>query len=657
MVVFWFALLTHPFNAFSSKSTKEISTLPVPDNTIGLNIEFDTICLGESTKIILLSSEIGVDYQLLCDDISVESPFAGTGSQIEIPVTPNKSCSYQVFATNTSTNESILLSDDVKVEVVTAPLDDIAIDISNPQICIGENTVISLDSSESGISYQLYDGTYMQGNSIDGTNSAISFPEFSPFRSVIYHIIATNNRCGSSVMLEETAKVLVGLPPEDHLHPTIDKHTICQGEEIIVSLTPTDPAVSYQLFDGDTPIGTALTGNSEVLDFQPTIPNQSTTYRIEALGDKCILPIDIRYAVDVDVHHPPLLDKELAIDHEIICTGEEVHFSIENSEDGIFYQLHDGSNFLEPNIIGNGSSVGFPSLYPTTATSYTVYAHESVCSDMVLLNTSKQISIIPIGHLSLENFTTPEEVCLGESIDIELPTSILGVNYILMDGNLELETIQGTGEAIVFEVLLPNDQSDYKISIGNCAYELIGATPQVTVHPTPNLQILTKDVTYGNDGQITLGVSDGTAPYTYVLEPGGSFTSDERVFEINDLASGKYEVLVVDANFCRTSESGESVEIHLTDGEKVIVSNALTPNGDGINDKWMIQTDLETDPPEVTIFNIYGQKIYHSKSYNNDWNGSYNGVILPNGAYYYLIEYNSDDIKPLKGTISILGNY
>ena len=627
----------------------------IPDNSLSITIDKEIICEGELTQIHITQSEIGVNYQLKSEDTNIGSPQAGNGSTIHFTITPNYSTSYHITAINAITLESIDLSQTVSIEVINKPDDNIAVSISEDQICIGEKTIISLNSSQLGVSYQLYDGTYMQQSPIQGNNSSISFPEFSPFRSVIYHIVATNNTCASTSTLQQTAKVLVGLPPEDHLHPTIDKHTICKDEEVIISLTPTDPAVSYQLFAGDTPIGSPLAGNSEDINFEPTIPSSSTTYRIEALGNKCINPINIRYTVDVDVHNPPQTDRELIASREKICIGEEVVLSIENSEEGIYYQIHDGSNFLEANIIGNGNTITFPSLKPLKPTKYQVYAYESVCTDKKILSSSKQIDLFDITPLSLESFVTPSEICLGELVDVELPTSIDGIEYILHDGNEEIGSITGSGEAIVFEEILPKEQSSYKITIGNCADEFIGSKPEIVVHKNPKLQILSRDVQFENDGQLTISTTDGTPPYQFIIDPGDTYSIEENVLELDNLAIGTYQILVVDANYCRSSDAGQLTEIHLEDGKKVVVGNALTPNGDGKNDEWLIQYESDLNAPEVSIFNIYGQEIYHAKSYQNNWKGSYNGSILPNGAYYYLIDFNSEKINPIRGTISILG--
>lgn len=645
-----------PLHVFSNFKTNLLQSSFIPNSSLSVSIDSETVCYGETTQIHITPSEPGVSYQLTTAGINVGDAQNGNGSQLHFTITPSLSATYHVIATNNSTLETSTLNESVFLEVILPPAEDIEVIISESQICIGENTIISLGSSQNDVSYQLYDGTYMHGDPLEGNNSAITFPEFSPFRSVIYHIVATNKTCNSTAMLKQTAKVLVGLPPEDHLHPTIDKHTVCENEEVVVSLTPTDPAVSYQLFDGNTALCAPISGNSEAISFEPTIPLASTTYRIEALGNKCLNPVDIRYTVDVDVHMRPKNDREILSNHDIICQGEEVVLSVKNSEEGMFYQLHDGVDFIEPNIIGNGKDIDFPGLSLVNSMEFQVYAHEEICSDKILLNSKKAINIIDIEPFSVESFATPSDACLGEIIDIEIPLTDSGIEYILFDGNQEINSITGDGESIIFEDLLPDEQSNYKILVGNCIDEFTASEIEMTVHSKPSLQLLSKDIQYGNDGQLTISVTNGTPPYKFIVEPGQTYTTEKNVLELDNLAIGTYRVLVVDENFCRTSESGEEIEIKFENNKRVIVNNALTPNGDGINDNWLIQYDLELEAPEVFVFNIYGQQIFYSKIYQNDWKGSYNGSVLPNGTYYYSIIFNSTDITPIRGSLSILGN-
>ncbi|MFA8451901.1 MAG: gliding motility-associated C-terminal domain-containing protein [Bacteroidales bacterium] len=165
-----------------------------------------------------------------------------------------------------------------------------------------------------------------------------------------------------------------------------------------------------------------------------------------------------------------------------------------------------------------------------------------------------------------------------------------------------------------------------------------------------------KDVTTGYNGSVSVAISEGTPPFTYFFNPLGSSTSNSRVKEYTNLKEGDYTVLVVDTEACRSSQNGEKVTIGLDKNKQVLVNNVMTPNGDGVNDTWKIHYQSALGNPEVYVFNIYGQEVYHSKSYQNDWNGKFKGNILPNGAYYYLIEFPKGDVGAIKGSLSILGN-
>lgn len=79
----------------------------------------------------------------------------------------------------------------------------------------------------------------------------------------------------------------------------------------------------------------------------------------------------------------------------------------------------------------------------------------------------------------------------------------------------------------------------------------------------------------------------------------------------------------------------------------VNVRNAFTPNGDGVNDTWMVYDQnfclLNGGGVIVTIFNRYGSKVFESKNYTNNWDGTYNGKPLPDGTYYAVIGFTLFD--------------
>lgn len=86
----------------------------------------------------------------------------------------------------------------------------------------------------------------------------------------------------------------------------------------------------------------------------------------------------------------------------------------------------------------------------------------------------------------------------------------------------------------------------------------------------------------------------------------------------------------------------------------VVIPNAFTPNGDGINDLWNIKS-IEAYPKcIVSVYNRYGALIYQSKGYPRSWDGTSNGTPVPTGAYYYIINLNADNSKPLTGYVTVI---
>lgn len=87
--------------------------------------------------------------------------------------------------------------------------------------------------------------------------------------------------------------------------------------------------------------------------------------------------------------------------------------------------------------------------------------------------------------------------------------------------------------------------------------------------------------------------------------------------------------------------------------ETLNANNFFSPNNDGINDTWMLQTPELYQDFEVIIFNGMQEIIYESKNYQNNWDGTYEGQELPNGVYYYILK-SPDGKRVYKGTISLI---
>jgi gliding motility-associated-like protein len=78
------------------------------------------------------------------------------------------------------------------------------------------------------------------------------------------------------------------------------------------------------------------------------------------------------------------------------------------------------------------------------------------------------------------------------------------------------------------------------------------------------------------------------------------------------------------------------------------VNNAFSPNGDGINDTWVINVLDGTTANSVEVFTRYGDVLRSFENYDNVnivWDGTNkSGKEMPSGVYYYVIEVNGDKI-------------
>jgi gliding motility-associated-like protein len=88
----------------------------------------------------------------------------------------------------------------------------------------------------------------------------------------------------------------------------------------------------------------------------------------------------------------------------------------------------------------------------------------------------------------------------------------------------------------------------------------------------------------------------------------------------------------------------------------VLVKEAFTPNGDGINDTWVIY-ELDKYPnSSVRVYNRLGNLVYSSNNYQNDWDGHFNNsssVLPDSGAYYYQIDFGTDGSIDKQGWLYI----
>ena len=218
---------------------------------------------------------------------------------------------------------------------------------------------------------------------------------------------------------------------------------------------------------------------------------------------------------------------------------------------------------------------------------------------------------------------------------VEKPTVNLGedliicANEITLNSGLGFDSYQwsnGSNESII----TVTKSGQYIIEVGN-TYCLNSDTINLTLKPTPVLDEL--DISINRE--IHVYASNGLGTLQYILEDDKLDTIMQTNGDFYDLGYGNYKITIVGENDCRTFTSMfKTIDSDIY----VKIPSAFTPNGDGINDKWIIDHIGFYPSAEIFIFDRFGKLIVKYKGNYEGWDGNYNYKKIHSGTYWYKID-------------------
>lgn len=246
--------------------------------------------------------------------------------------------------------------------------------------------------------------------------------------------------------------------------------------------------------------------------------------------------------------------------------------------------------------------------------------------------------------------TGTDTVCPDSNNGTVITTGYIGSiqNWLSSTDGTSWNTISNTTNTESYTNLSQTTYYQVVIQNGTCPADtstsaLISIIPNVVDAGTDTSIVLGQSVTLNGLGNGTALWSPATGlDSTTIFMPTATPTSTTT-----------YTLTVTDNNSCVSIDSVLVTTYSLEfDG---MIANLFTPNGDGINDTWYIQNILNFPDNEVLVYNIYGNLVFNKKGYTNDWNGTYNGSLLPDGTYFFVLRFDDSELV-LKGSIDILKN-
>lgn len=179
--------------------------------------------------------------------------------------------------------------------------------------------------------------------------------------------------------------------------------------------------------------------------------------------------------------------------------------------------------------------------------------------------------------------------------------------------------------------------------------------------PDPLLVTIdSQPATEGCNGAATATVQGGTPPYNYTWD------SETTIMEsmIDKLCHGIHFLKVTDSRGCVSGEDPTDFIVQDRRFPCIEVREVITPDGDGLNERFIINCIDDFPDNSLQIFNRWGQLVYEVEGYDCTDQGGVNcfigetirGEELPDGAYYYVLVFTDAEGNPVqrKGSLTIV---
>ncbi len=353
------------------------------------------------------------------------------------------------------------------------------------------------------------------------------------------------------------------------------------------------------------------------------------------------------FAINVVDCPPPTLDKPLVTSNNNpitsvdFCTGTNGLLKTDNSNLNWNFQWQkDGENILTENK---------ESLTVSKDGDYTV-----IKSDKSVCTAEETSDIVKVAFKS------------DNAVDVKIKADKTSAceNEIVV---IQLESSNQTADWFLNNILIKKDKSisvtksgDYVAKITgalNCANAKTEDKVTITINPLPTITVLPSTAGYEicPSGSASLEtVQNPTYTYQWLKNSIQVVGANLHKYSTSDL--GVYTVKV-STGICELVSPIYEVKIkpNCTSSSDVIYTpNAFSPNNDNLNETWQIFNIEKFPDAEVFIYNRWGELLFYSKGYTEQWNGTFGGKKVPADNYSFVIKPNFENKADIRGVIHVL---
>lgn len=526
------------------------------------------------------------------------------------------------------------------------------LEVNKNELCEGEDIMLSIQGwSGTGYTFQWFVFQNGQATNLGTTNMPFfMIAGADNDQSGIYYVVVEKDGCSSEPSNQQTITVrpspVAGIPTSN----STTGNAICEGDTLQLNIPQTSGA-SYTWYSSN---GLILQG--PVHEIPDAGTNLSGSYWVTVDLNGCTATSDTIQIAIMDKPEPPVLATP-----EVVCEGEPVTINILNPPpaSGLTYVIY--NQFGDALYTGNDNSFVLNNAFKGTITA--TVSNDGCDSDFAV---PIELNVDTIPDQDATIVTDLVDYCNTDEIELRAIAPLTGSGIWTTNGT---GVFLNPGQNVSIVTDLPAGTASFIWTLSNGACKNYASdTIQISIYDaairalddyfTINAgEVIESDQVLSNDTfdvnqpwQLSIltfpeaGLINQNPDGSFSYEgPQSNFVQDSFQYEIcHELCEDICDRATV---FIRNIEQPE---------EECFIPNFITPNNDGDNDAFIIHClDNEAYPEnEILIFNRWGDIVFKSKPYHNDWEGTYRNSPLPPGTYFYTLKLESGS-KPTTGFITL----
>jgi gliding motility-associated-like protein len=402
--------------------------------------------------------------------------------------------------------------------------------------------------------------------------------------------------------------------PDPFYIQAMDDPTICFGQSTEIGIG---------IITGSVPPYTIIWSNSDSGMTTTVNPLETTTYTAVIVDALNCSSEEVEITVNV---HPPLT-MELHPDRDTVCPNTPVEFEV----------LIAGGGISGDEVIVNDSLMSLPIILNVlNDTIFNFVVYDACHFDSVLI--SYPIFTYPLPPISISADKT--NGCAPLTVQFYENSPDIGQRYIwnFDDGDFEnlsfdKNPIHTFYNARTFHVGLEVTSTD------GCK---VDSTIGITAFPIPdaNFRANITTVTMASPLIYFTNFTEGGFWYNWVFGD-GTFSSDANPSHLYTMP-GTYRVMMQATSLYGCVDT-TGVDVYVSNELAIYAPTAFTPNHDELNETFKVIVDgIDPSTYNLMVYNRWGEIIFSSESYEEEWNGRFNEEECAGGVYVWVLKFTDN---------------